>query len=759
MNKLNEIKSRKLKTHKKLKTPKSSRNRKNDHNKTLKNRRYFKYLNRTLRKSSIQKYIDKKSTCVSNVQAFEAEYQKGLREVKGEKRNIQKEISHILRKKFVPKRILPNNDFYTFINYEWMKSDSVNKPTKEEEYIVQFDDFRIVQNEVYYQLIDIVNDYIKNNNTNLSREINNVYKAGLKLLDDAKAKIHLNEYIDFLDKCRSMSPEKGAWFFLGTMNKNEIISGGLPFVMSLNPDEKDPRISRIYISQPDFSLVDFDVYIEDGENMSYKSNYKKQYYKYIDQLFTAFFGKNHEFNPRDIFECEQEMIFAIVCDKEKDVPYKKITKGEAETHYKFDFNHLTKAFGFKSTPDFFITNNSGYIRCGTQVFMEGWTSKKWRTYYIYIYMRQVARFHKTWRSFSYEFMGKFMRGQESPFPAELICVFNLAFSFNSFLTNEYIRKYANIAAINYVKTMAEDLRLVYKRIITRNSWLQPETKRHAIKKLDNFTFDIGSPKELRKDPLLNYTDDDIWENLRKIIRWRSLSVVELEGRPNVDIPTIDWMQEPFKFTGSQSYVVNAYYTPTENGIYVPIAYLQKPFIDLEERGIEYNLSTIGFTVAHEMSHSLDNSGSDYDYNGSLHNWWTKKDIEIFKRKQNDVIRQYEEFALRDGIKLDASISIGEDLADISGLAICLEYLRDFTDKNKDVIPIRVISFKAFMIYYAIQFKQKISRKALIAQIKTNPHPLDKYRTNIPLSRIQIFRDMYDVKSKNGMWWHNTDTIW
>jgi hypothetical protein len=327
------------------------------------------------------------------------------------------------------------------------------------------------------------------------------------------------------------------------------------------------------------------------------------------------------------------------------------------------------------------------------------------------------------------------------------------------LTNRYIEKNANEAAIQYIKTLAEDLRIVFRRIISRNQWLQPGTKVAALKKLDNFHFEIGSPGELREDPLLDYTDDDVWENFLKILRWRAIDNVRLEGQKVIDIPTIDWTMEPFKIVGSQAYVVNAFYTPTKNGIYIPLAYIQKPFVDMEERGIEYNLATLGFTIGHEMSHSLDDLGSKYDYLGNMKDWWTDKDRSVFKRKQNDVTRQYEEFAKRDGINFDAAMSVGENLADISGLAICMEYLKDFQEKNKDIIPIRVLSFKAFLIYIAFQWKQIISKKAIISQIRTNPHPLDKYRCNVPLSRLELFRDMYNVKQGDGMWWHNNDTIW
>ena len=264
---------------------------------------------------------------------------------------------------------------------------------------------------------------------------------------------------------------------------------------------------------------------------------------------------------------------------------------------------------------------------------------------------------------------------------------------------------------------------------------------------------------MREDPLLDYSPHDAWANLVKISLWRFRHAIKLEGKETIDIPVIDWAMSPPKLIGTQAYVVNASYTPAKNSIYIPLGYIQPPFIDLQERGIEYNLAHIGDTLAHEMSHSLDDWGSKYDFNGKLNDWWTEKDKKAFKRIQDDIINQYEVFALRDGIKFDASLSIGEDMADISGLGICMEYLQDFQNKNQDIYNIRELSFKAFFVYFADQEKQKVSKRALTAQLNTNPHPLDKYRTNVPLSRIATFRNFYNVKEGDGMWWHNTNKVW
>jgi putative endopeptidase len=454
------------------------------------------------------------------------------------------------------------------------------------------------------------------------------------------------------------------------------------------------------------------------------------------------------------------MLILMGCDsikgESKDY-YNVVKSSEALSKYGFDWNKFSKCLGYKTVPNLFICGSLNYLKCLMNKLKDEWNTSKWRTYYIYIYLRQIIRFHRKWRVIYYNFFGKFVQGSPDIFPEKIYPVFALSICFNTFLTNEYVEYNKKQEYIDYVNVLAKDLLTVFKRIIGRNTWLSPKTKKYALLKLKNINLIIGSPKILQPDPLLNYSNDDAWGNMCKIAYWRYKRFISLEKKHIIDIPTVDWSY--FKLTGSQAYVVNAYYTPTQNSIYVPLGYLQKPFIDLDERGIEYNLAHIGYTLAHEMSHSLDDTGSKYDYKGNLNNWWTLEDRKKFNAKVRNVIKQYETFAAYDGIKMDASLSTGEDLADISGLAICEEYLRDFQMKNQDVNPISSLSFQAFFVYIAIQARQKIYSQAIKAQLKINPHPMDKYRVNCPLARLKLFDSVYNIDKTDKMYWPSKDTIW
>lgn len=703
------------------------------------------------------KYKTKKILhCNGNYKPFQKEF--------GNKYNVNesvnKDILKIFNTPYAPSKITPQSDFYSYINYSWLSNQDKIAKTQAKKFYSQIDSFRLVQEKVYYELMDIIKDYYKNNKGEKAHNIKSLYKSFMNKRNSHYIKENLFRIQDEID---DIINKDNFTEMLAYLNKNEIYNWQAPIVWSVTADDKDSKIYRCKMNMPQLSVYDYDLYIEDTkedqQKKKYKKEFKKQYLNFINEIFESGYGKNHSFKAADVWEIEYRMLVAMGCNKIKNdsKDFYNIVKSKDSEKYGLDWPEFSKLIGFKKTPNFYICSSLNYQTCILEEFKKNWKSREWYTYYIYIISKQLVRFDYNKRKIYFDFFGKFVSGQQVIFPQEIYPIFAFSLCYNTFLTEEYVRRNKDDQIINYVKNMGIDLLAVYKRIIRRNTWLSPSTKKYALLKLEKIKLVIAQPKKLEPDPKINYNNYDCWKNMEKITEWRLNKLLSLEGKNIIDLPVIDWNM--FKLVGTQAYVVNAYYTPVENKIYVPLGYLQKPFIDLNERGIEYNLCHIGYTLGHEMSHSLDDMGSQYDYNGNLKNWWTKKDKKMFNKKVKNVIKQYEKFASYDGIKMDASLSTGENLADISGLAICTEYLRDFQIKNKDINPISYISFEAFFTYIAIANRQKIYNEAIKSQLKINPHPMDKYRTNCPLSRLEIFQSMYNIKKGDKMYWENTDTIW
>jgi len=707
----------------------------------------------------------KNNSCVSNI------YKPFIKELENTELfknhikmgNFEKRLIEKIQYPYAPKNISPNNDFYTYINYVWLNemSKKADNFSKNKKYFVQIDDFRLLQDKVYLELIDIVKDYTRNNNSQKSKLIKNVYQS-LSTLNEKSNKIHINNLINTYNH---YTKEKTLWDFLAEINRVEIINWGCPIVWNILPNEKMANKYSNNISQPQLSLYDYLLYLgplgdETKEELNYKILVKNKYIEYIEEIFEACLGKNHGLKATDVFDVESDMLTAMGCESVKNESkeyYNIVKREEALDKYGFDWDAFTKILGYKKVPEFFICSNLSYLKCICKILQSEWKTDKWKSYWFYIYLRQIIRFDRKKREIYYNFNKKFLTGQPEMIPLDIFPIFGLSLTFNTFLSEEYIKKFKNEDYLNYANVLGQDLLTVFKRIINKNTWLSDKTKKYALLKLEHIKLILGQPPNMREDPLLDYKADDAWGNMLSLSYWKTSKYIELNNKDIIDIPIIDW--NTFKLTGKQPYIVNAFYTPTENSIYIPLAYLQKPFLDLEDRGVEYNLAHIGGTLAHEMSHSLDEMGSKYDYKGNLHDWWSKEDKIKYKKIIKDITKQYEAFALYDGIKFDASIGIGENMADISGLAICEQYLRDYHMNNSEVVPIVALSFKEFFVYFAVQQRQHVYKNALKAQLKTNPHPLDKYRTNVPLSRLELFRRLFYVKKGDKMYWHTTNKIW
>ena len=673
--------------------------------------------------------------------------------------SVDTSLVKAIKSTFAPTKITAQNDYYTYINYLWLNMMQKQESKSKKHYFSQIDEFRVVQDKVYTDLNVIIKDYIKNNKTPRGTEVKNIYNSFIHL-DEKPLNKHIHQ---FNNSYEQYVQENNIWQFLAWINKNEIISWSSPIVWTVMPDKKNGKIYSNNISGPQLTLYDYNLYLDDTDQtpkyIKFKRLIKGKYFAYINQIFDTTLGKNHGLSADDVFQVEVDIFNALMCSNIKNNSpdfYNIVNATDSVKLYGFNWIDFCSHLGYNKCPSTFICTNLSYLSCIMTQLNKDWTSQKWKSYWYYIFLKQAIRFHKKWRLIYYEFNEKLLSGVLVPFPVEVIAIFGMSFTFNTLLTEEYSKKFKNDAMIDYTKKMAEDLFEVFKRRINRHIWADPNSKKQALLKIEHINLIIGQPAKMRYDPLLNY-DSDAWGNMLKIAQWKYDKYLKLEGKQVIDIPLIDW--KTFKLMGKQPYIVNAFYTATENSIYIPLAILQKPFIDLEERGIEYNLAHIGYTLAHEVSHSLDANGSAYNYKGDLVNWKSPKDQANLKKIQDDITKQYEDFAKRDGIIFDASIAIGENMADIAGLGILEEYLKDFQDKNDDVIPIKDLSFQAFFVYVALSNKQHVYKDAIKSQLLINPHPLDKYRVNVPLSRLELFRSIYNIKKGDDMYWPSTSTIW
>ena len=327
-------------------------------NKTKKNNNYINSikLNDEQREKLCKQHPNAYKSFESEVEEL---FKKNKIDITSANYNLEKEVLKDLKKAVSPSNITPNNDFYSYINERWLKN--VNLETHQG-YIVQVDDFRLIQDKVYRELVKILDDYVSDPNTKKTKEgicIRNAYESFKTFNTIEQTRCLSSKVVEYIDAL--FASDANLWEKLARPNTNELISWSCPFVWSINPDDKNPKVYRCYLEPPQVTLLDIDIYFDDEEDTEadkkYKQKYRLEYLAYLYSLFEIAFGENHGFNVKDIYECEVDMLNAMACDliKEEDEDgYNLVTKDEALKNFGFNWEEFCKALGFKKIPEDFI---------------------------------------------------------------------------------------------------------------------------------------------------------------------------------------------------------------------------------------------------------------------------------------------------------------------------------------------------------------------------------------------------------------------
>ncbi|MNS87311.1 Neutral endopeptidase [compost metagenome] len=197
--------------------------------------------------------------------------------------------------------------------------------------------------------------------------------------------------------------------------------------------------------------------------------------------------------------------------------------------------------------------------------------------------------------------------------------------------------------------------------------------------------------------------------------------------------------------------VNAYYRPTNNEIVFPAGILQFPFFDFgADDAINYG--GIGAVIGHEMTHGFDDSGSKFDAEGNLKNWWTPQDAEQFKKRTQMVVDQYNGYTVINGtMHVNGQLTLGENLADLGGLNIAYEAFKKTPEGKSSTKTDGFTPDQRFFLSWAQVWRANITDEAQAQRILTDPHSPGEYRCNGPISNMPEFYEAFDVKEGDKLW--------
>jgi predicted metalloendopeptidase len=297
-----------------------------------------------------------------------------------------------------------------------------------------------------------------------------------------------------------------------------------------------------------------------------------------------------------------------------------------------------------------------------------------------------------------------------------------------------------------MEQLVKNLLAAFKESINTLDWMGPDTKLQAQAKLAKFTTKIGYPNKWRDYSKLTVARDDLVGNVLRSHAFDYQKEVDKLGKP---IDRDEWGMTP--------QTVNAYYNPELNEIVFPAVILQPPFFNADADDA-VNYGGIGAVIGHEISHGFDDQGAQYDGDGNLRDWWTKADHKNFKAKTAMLVKQYSAFEPVPGYHVNGELTLGENIADNSGLAIAAKAYR-ISLKGKQAPVIDGLSGEQRLYMgWAQVWRAKMREQQTIAQIKADPHSPDAFRANGSLRNQPGFYEAFGVKPGDKMYLAPKDRV-
>lgn len=160
-------------------------------------------------------------------------------------------------------------------------------------------------------------------------------------------------------------------------------------------------------------------------------------------------------------------------------------------------------------------------------------------------------------------------------------------------------------------------------------------------------------------------------------------------------------------------------------------------------------------IGHEITHGFDDEGSKYDAYGNLKNWWTPTDFNHYKEKTKQIINQYNKYQI-DGQNVNGELTLGENIADIGGLALSFRAFKKYSqcqeNKNKIKINYSMLSNQTnltdeqkFFVNFANIWKSKGRIEDVQQRILLDVHSPPIFRVNGSVRNINEFYEAFNIK--------------
>jgi putative endopeptidase len=626
--------------------------------------------------------------------------------------------------------VRPGDDFNLFVNGEWVKTTEI--PADKSSYGISY----ILHEESQEQVKIIIEEAATGDFATGSDEqkVGDLYASYMDT--ETRNKLGATPLVPELEKIDALKNHVELAVYLAEANRLGI---GTPFALGQYVDFKDPNTYMMYTWQSGLGLPDREYYfLEDDKSIEIRS-------AYIEHVATMFdlAGYDDGAAAADMIMALETRMAAEHMKKEQTrdmvALYNKVPTGELKDlmpSFAWDA-YLTEA-GIAGI-DGVVVTQLDYMQALDGIIQDT-SLDDWKIYLKWSALNQFANLlNDEIVQQNFNFYSGTLRGVEEQLPLWRRAVNAVNGNLGEVVGKVYVSRHFPPEAKAKMLALVDNLIKAYEASIKDLDWMGEETRAQALDKLSKFTPKIGYPDEWKDYSALNIERDDLVGNLQRSAIFVYATNIERQGGP---VDRSEWNMTP--------QTVNAYYNPPLNEIVFPAAILQPPFFDMNAEDA-VNYGGIGATIGHELGHGFDDSGSSFDGDGVLRNWWTDADKEEFEVRTEKLVAQYSEFAPFDDLNVNGEYTLGENIGDLGGLAIALLAYEISLDGKEAPVMDGYTGTQRVFLGYGISWRNKMRDEAMRNLINTDSHAPAVYRVNGVVRNIPEFYDAFDITDTDALY--------
>ncbi|HJT98947.1 MAG TPA: M13 family metallopeptidase, partial [Rhodanobacteraceae bacterium] len=551
-------------------------------------------------------------------------------------------------------RIRPQDDFYGYAVGGWMAR--VHGPA----YMPGWSANRELQLSVYEDLDKDVRRLVEAPDTDANhRKLADIYTSYMDLARiDAAGLEPLRAYLARFDAARTrrdivesiaMLSAQGLDLGLGTW---------------VHPDDEDPTRYLADFVQSDLGLPERDYYL--GAEPRF-AGVRDAYRLHVERILSLSGTKDAASLARALVALETRLAQAQWTQVATRVPgatAHRASRAQLATMFPgLDLSQFADGIGIPKTVDRFNVSQPSYFAAYGKALDEV-PVPVWRAYLRLRLIDHLARFlAKPYRDEADRFFSMTLYGATASRPRWLRAMGVLEDAVGDALGQLYVKHHFPAEDKARATVVLDHVIAAFRRRIEASSWLSDQSKRGALAKLDQLVIRMGAPDRIRDYSSLATRPTDPVGNWMRARTLLARFEIDKLGRP---VDREEWTMSP------QS--VNGYYSVSRNQVVLPAALLQPPYFRASADDAA-NYGGLGFFIAHELTHAFDRAGSQYDGSGKRVEWMSPEDRAEFERRAHALITQYGRYEVAPGYHLDGELTIGENIADNSGLAVAYDAYR------------------------------------------------------------------------------------